>query len=126
MTRTERRRHPRAPAALPVRLIVGDRSVEIRVQNLSCSGIRFHAPRPLPLMSRVQIALELPAGHETSENPEKSWNSGADPLPISGVVVRCDIADPDEGADYDTAIFFDDLSDQARDRLSSFVDQLLG
>ena len=81
MSKTERRRHPRADALLPMKLSLGDDSgedmVETRIRNLSCSGIRFHAPHSLQLMSRVQIALELP---------------DADQLLISGVVVRCDIA----------------------------------
>ena len=111
MSKTERRRHPRADALLPMKLSLGDDSgedmVETRIRNLSCSGIRFHAPHSLQLMSRVQIALELP---------------DADQLLISGVVVRCDIADLEEGAEsFDTAIFFDDLSESARKQLSQFV-----
>ena len=90
-----------------MRLSLGDEMVETRIRNLSCSGIRFHAPHSLQLMSRVQIALELP---------------DTDPLVISGVVVRCDIADLEEGAEsFDTAIFFDDLSEAARNHLSQFV-----
>ena len=108
----ERRHHPRAQALLPMKLVVGERILETRIKDLSCSGIRFHAPKALQLMSRVQIALELPQGAEGSHMMS---------LSISGVVVRCDVIGPEDGAAYDTAIFFDDLSDGARSQLSHFV-----
>ena len=101
-----------------MKLIVGEKSVETRIRNLSCSGIRFHAPKPLQLMSRVQIALQLPEGPK---------NAQSTPLSISGVVVRCDIGDVEDGVEaFDTAIFFDDLSESARLRLSRYVTSTLG
>jgi len=113
MAETERRRHPRAEALLPMKLSIGEEMVETRIRDLSCSGIRFHAPQSLRLMSRVQIALELPEGPQGAR---------INPLLISGVVVRCDIADLEEGAEtFDTAIFFDDLTETARQHLSQFV-----
>ena len=62
MTTVERRRHPRVPTDLPLRLTFKDKTVETRIQDLSGSGIRFQAPAALPILSRVQIALELPDG----------------------------------------------------------------
>lgn len=101
-----------------MRLSIGEEMVETRIRNLSCSGIRFHAPKSLQLMSRVQIALELPEGHK----PDDPKAGRTTPLIISGVVVRCDIADLEEGAEsFDTAIFFDDLTETARQHLSQFV-----
>ena len=109
--RSERRRHPRIEVKLPLRLTIADKTVETQITNLSSSGIRFRTPAPLPLLSRVQIALELP----------EAGGGASSPLAITGVVVRCEEV-PDSGATpYDTAIYFEDLSERARGRLSQFV-----
>lgn len=116
MTTVERRRFPRVPADLPLRLTFKDKTVETRIHDLSGSGIRFKAPAALPILSRVQIALELPDG--------KPGQPGAS-IAITGVVVRCREGDPGEAARFDTAIFFEDLSESARARLTRFVSSRL-
>ena len=116
MTTVERRRFPRVPADLPLRLTFKDKTVETRIHDLSGSGIRFKAPAALPILSRVQIALELPDG--TPGQPGAS-------IAITGVVVRCREGDSGEAARFDTAIFFEDLSESARARLARFVSSRL-
>jgi c-di-GMP-binding flagellar brake protein YcgR len=117
MTTVERRRQPRVTADLPLRLTFKDRTVETRIKDLSGSGIRFKAPAALPLLSRVQIALELPDAAAPGQ-PAAS-------IAITGVVVRCREGDAAEEARYDTAIFFEDLSEIARARLARFVSSRL-
>ncbi len=122
MTQTERRKSPRVETDLPLRLTIGGRTVETRIHDLSSSGIRFGTPDKLPLLSRVQIALELPAG---------KGGTSTTPIAIAGVVVRCDRAAGRKGgegagkggaaAGYDTAIFFESLPEGARSLLSKFV-----
>lgn len=118
MTQAERRKSPRVEADLPLRLTLGGRTVETRIHDLSSSGIRFGTPDKLPLLSRVQIALELPGGRD---------GKGSTPIAIAGVVVRCDRAEGTKGrggggaAIYDTAIFFESLPEGARALLSKFV-----
>lgn len=112
MTTVERRRLPRVPTDLPLRLTFKDRTIETRIQDLSGSGIRFRAPAALPILSRVQIALELPDG--TPGQPGAS-------IAITGVVVRCREGEAQGESRYDTAIFFEDLSESARARLARFV-----
>jgi hypothetical protein len=112
MTRSERRRQPRIRVHLPLKLTIQDRTVTTRIEDLSCSGIRFRTPAPLPLLTRVQIALELP--HSGGGGEDAS-------MAITGVVVRCDRAETAEASPYDTAIYFEDLSDRARGQLSQFV-----
>ena len=106
----ERRQHPRIEVNLALRLTIGGNTVETEIRNLSNSGIRFRTPSALPLLSRVQIALELPASDGASA-----------PLAITGVVVRCDQIPGGEPTPYDTAIYFEDLSERARGQLSQFV-----
>jgi c-di-GMP-binding flagellar brake protein YcgR len=112
MTTVERRRYPRVSTDLPLRLTFRDKTVETRIHDLSGSGIRFRAPAALPLLSRVQIALEL---------PDAPAGQPVVPIAITGVVVRCLEAEPRGEAPYDTAIFFDDVSEAARARLQRFV-----
>ncbi len=107
----ERRRDPRISVDLPLQLTFRDRTVETRIRDLSNSGIRFRGPAALPLLSRVQIALQLP------EVPATSTSS----LAITGVVVRCDETGDGGSGRFDTAIYFEDLSPSARAQLSQFV-----
>jgi hypothetical protein len=92
-----------------------DRTVETRIRDLSSSGISFPAPAPLPLLSRVQIALEL---------PDPTGGRARPSLAITGVVVRCDKTLPDSAAPYDTAIYFEDLSDHARTQIARYLARL--
>jgi hypothetical protein len=116
MTRSERpsdrRRQPRIRVHLPLRLTIQDRTVTTLIEDLSSSGIRFRTPAPLPLLTRVQIALELPHSGPAGEDAS---------MAITGVVVRCDLAEADQKSPYDTAIYFEDLSERARGQLAQFV-----
>ena len=114
MSTIERRRHPRVRADAPLQLTLKDGTVETRIRDLSSSGIRFPAPSAMPLLSRVQIALEL---------PDAAGGKAREFLAITGVVVRCDktLSAP---APYDTAIYFQDLSDQARLQLTRYLARL--
>ncbi|MGQ0612741.1 MAG: PilZ domain-containing protein [Planctomycetaceae bacterium] len=112
MRAAERRKHARVRVELPLRLTFKDRTVESMILDMSSSGIRFHAPEPLPLLNRVQIALELP----DSPEPGKSL-----PLSITGVVVRCAEVRGKQKLPYETAIFFEDISPSARARLARFM-----
>jgi len=111
MSNDERRSHPRISVDLPLHLTFRDRTVETRIRDLSNSGIRFRGPAALPLLSRVQIALQLP------EVPRSTTSS----LAITGVVVRCEETGDAGSGRYDTAIYFEDLSTSARAQLSQFV-----
>lgn len=117
MSTTERRRTPRIQLDLPLHLTLGDRIIETRISDISTNGIRFRTPRALPLMTQVQIGLELPT------------SGGEGPVALAGVVVRSDLRpdasgnpDPD-GGPYETAIFFHELSPQAHGQLLRFLEQ---
>ena len=112
MTRVERRKQPRIHVDLPLQLTIKDATVATQIRDLSTSGIRFRSPLVLPLLSRVQIALEL---------PEMPSGGSARSLAITGVVVRSDNTGTGRRPDYDTAIYFEDLSERARSQLSQFI-----
>ncbi len=108
----ERRRHRRISVRLPLQLTVKDQTVDTHIVDLSESGIRLRTPAALPLMTRVQIALELPT---------KKPSEGASSVGITGVIVRCVHVDDDSGVPYDTAIYFETLSDSARGRIARYM-----
>jgi hypothetical protein len=116
MSTQERRRTPRVQIDLPLQLNIGEETLDTRLSDISTSGVRFRTLRPLTIMSRVQIALDLP-------------ESGEPPVGLAGVVVRSDLRtdaagnpDPD-GGQYETAIFFDNLSEEALGQLGRFLER---
>lgn len=112
MTKVERRRDPRVPTDLALQLTFKDATVDTQIHDLSSSGIRFRAPAALPLLSRVQIALQL---------PDTEAEGASITVAISGVVVRCAETEAGDGPPYDTAIYFEDLSEPAKRQISRFV-----
>ena len=108
----ERRRHRRISVRLPLQLTVKDQTVDTHIVDLSESGIRLRTPASLPLMTRVQIALELPA---------RKPSEGTSAVGMTGVIVRCVHVDDGSGVPYDTAIFFENLSDSARGRIERYM-----
>jgi c-di-GMP-binding flagellar brake protein YcgR len=115
MPTVERRREPRISAQLPLQFTFGGKTIDSRIEDLSNSGIRFRTPAALPVMSRMQISLELP------DSPEAAAVS---PISIVGVVVRCEQVRSRGEHPFDAAIFFEDVSPaSARDRLTRFVRQ---
>ena len=110
MTTTERRRDPRIAVELPLRFTFEGKTIDSRIVDLSRSGIRFHTPQPLPVMSRVQMTLGLPEGKGTTG------------ITIVGVVVRCAEVRGRRDLPFDAAIFFEDVSPaSARNRLNEFI-----
>jgi hypothetical protein len=110
MTTTERRRDPRVAVELPLQFTFEGKTIDSRMVDLSKSGIRFHTPQPLPVMSRMQITLGLPEGKRTTQ------------ITIVGVVVRCAEVRGRRGLPFDAAIFFEDVSPpSARSRLNEFI-----
>jgi len=91
-----------------------DERVSTEIEDLSNAGIRFRTPSALPIMSRVQIALELPTG-------------GKERVLVSatGVVVRSDASASAGSHRYETAIFFEDITEASRLQIARFVQSRL-
>jgi hypothetical protein len=110
---TERRKEPRVAAQLPLRFTFAGQTIDTHIADLSNSGIRFHTPQPLPVMTRMQMTLELPEPTGT-------------PITITGVVVRCAEIRGRKDFPFDAAIFFEDVApESARARLKRFVGENL-
>ncbi len=109
----ERRAHPRAKAPeLPLTLIGSDHV--LRVRDISQSGVAFYSESPVPLMTRVQFQIALPAG----EGEDEHMITG------EGAVVRCERLSPALGH-YEIAVFFQHLEKGSLDFLKAYMERAL-
>ena len=77
------------------------------LDNISISGVLCHTVRPIALMTKVSIKLELP------EPVAKS-------VDCEGIVVRCEPHDVGDDH-FKVAIIYTKLSDEDRESIESFV-----
>jgi len=106
----EKRGTPRIEEKLPIRLADGDYSAVVETKNISASGVYFTADKPMPLMSKVVITLLLPCNHGKNSKVE-----------CHGTVVRTAPMEIQGKAMYETAIFFDDITEKAKNMISRYV-----
>jgi len=114
MTSTERRRSPRIKDDGPgLDVKGGGLAFVAHTLNISESGIYCKVEHELPLMSRIELRLKIPAGEDAK---------GTDIVNVSGVVVRQHPVIIDgETKHYDVAIFFDDLSEKGRNLIAGYI-----
>lgn len=108
----ERRRHPRVKADLPFRLVseAGEQEA-FDLVDLSESGARIQCGHPITAMTRIRVALRIPAASVGRAEDVQ--------LDTTGVVVWSHRID--EGR-YDTGVFFADLAEDDRGVIQTFVD----
>jgi c-di-GMP-binding flagellar brake protein YcgR len=105
----ERRREPRTAADRPLVVTVDESPVEVRLRDLSASGLCFFSEKPIPEMTALRIALDLADGKGASQRVQ-----------AGGAVVRCQPISP-RVAHYEVAVFFHDIDEEARAQLKRFV-----
>ncbi len=110
----ERRKHPRSQRgfAQPQAAVSGN--LIRHVDNISCSGVLCRTENNIPLMEKLLVTIELP-------------DHGSDDTGFSfeceGVVVRSEPVECEhDGVEYQVAIFFTNLSDDARERIAGYVE----
>jgi PilZ domain-containing protein len=103
----DRRRYPRSRRSITA-VDDGGPGVLNHIDNISANGVLCHTVRPIPLMTKMSMALELPKPSETR-------------IECDGVVVRCD---PDEKGDdhFKVAILYTRISDEDRQAIEDFVE----
>jgi len=110
----ERRQHPRSQRGFDQLQAVIPGNAIRHVDNISCSGVLCRMEKSLPLMEKLLVTLELP--DHGSDNTQFS-------LECEGVVVRSEPVDCEQdGSEYQVAIFFTSLSDEARQHIASHVE----
>jgi len=104
----ERRRYPRSRRGVPVVTDGAGPGVLNHLDNISGSGVLCHTVRPIPLMTRLSIALEIPKPVERR-------------IECEGIVVRCD--PHDQGDDhFKVAILYTKIDETDRQAIYDFVD----
>lgn len=109
MEGNERRRYPRSRRGMPVVEDSAGPGILNHIDNISANGVLCHTIKPVALMTRLRIALDLPAPVDHRIDAE-------------GIVVRCD---PDDQGDdhFKVAILFTKIDPEEHDAIRQFVEE---
>jgi hypothetical protein len=108
----ERRAHPRINASVPFATQLDGRLVRIETDNLSEGGAYCRSEARFPVMTRMDVSLELPVG---------AGREDVDSLVhLQAVVVRCD-PHPQLSGFWSLALFFPAPDPDVRERLARYV-----
>jgi len=107
-SQAERRRYPRSKRGMQIVRDETGPGVLNHVDNISANGVLCHTVKPVALMTKMRIRLELPdgSGHK---------------IDAEGVVVRCD-ADPKGDDNFRVAILFTKVDEDDRTAIHAFVE----
>ena len=108
--KTERRKHPRITQRLPIALSANGYDFTTTTQNISCVGAYCHIDKYVPPFTKVLVKMDIP-GASARCNVE-----------CHGVVVR---AEDDRNNGFNVAIFFNEIKDAERKKISRYISQLL-
>lgn len=109
----DRRSHDRIHTRLPISADLDGRRVPIVLVNLSEGGAYCRSEVSFPIMTRMEVSLELPG--EVAE-------SAVELLRLPAVVVRCE-PNHTVGANWNLALFFAQMEATPRARLARFLKQ---
>ena len=103
----DRRRYPRSRRKLSLMVDDAAPGVMNHIDNISANGVLCHTIKPVPLMTKLSMALELP-------------NPIGKRIDCEGIVVRCE---PDEKGDdhFKVAILYSRIDEDDRKAISEFV-----
>ena len=107
----ERRRWLRAACDMPVSLNLGGTRCEAKLRDLSRAGVCFFLDRPVPMMTQLELALDLrlPGGMRRIRG--------------AGAVVRCEKIS--KALDhYEIALFVHEMAEIDRKAIEEFVANL--
>ncbi len=111
----ERRKHHRTKKQLPLKIADNSFDVITETVDISPSGIYCRVTRLLPLMSKIEVMILLPA---------KSGSAKTTKIKCRGVVVRSEpvILNDTDKAHYNIAIFFTDISRKDQKSIEEHMD----
>ncbi|HRI86819.1 MAG TPA: PilZ domain-containing protein [Candidatus Hydrogenedentes bacterium] len=105
----ERRRYVRSRRGFAAIVDSGGPGVLNHIDNISANGVLCHTVKPIPLMTKMSMALELPRPH-------------AQRIDCEGIVVRCE-PHPVGDDQFKVAILYTKINDDDRDAIHRFVEQ---
>lgn len=109
----ERRLHPRLEQKLPLNVAVNGFDFATTTRNISCVGAYCRIDKYMPPFTKIAVKLSLP-GKKPGE-PHAI-------VECKGVVVRSE--DESDGG-FNIAIFFNQIGEQERKKISRYVSRFL-
>lgn len=110
----EKRQYPRIARTLPLKVQANGYDFSTSTQNVSCVGTYCRVAKYIPPFTKVLIKLSLPV---LTASANKNYN-----VECHGVVVRAE--DEREGG-FNIAIFFNQIQENQRKKISEYVEQFL-
>lgn len=104
----DRRRFPRSRRGFTAIEERGEAATLNHVDNISANGVLCHTSEPIPLMTKMRMALDLP--HPVNKRVE-----------CEGIVVRCDPHEQGENH-YKVAILYTKVNEEDRHAIAKFVE----
>jgi c-di-GMP-binding flagellar brake protein YcgR len=111
----ERRRFPRVNAGLPLKIRSVDYDFVTETRNISCIGAYFTINKYIEPLTKVSIVLLLP-----KRNPD---DKTAQKIQCTGVVIR---AEANTDGRFNVAVFFNDIKERDKQKISQYVKQIVG
>lgn len=112
-TGAERRINPRLDHRLPIDLAIDGYDFSTSTRNISCVGAYFHLDKYMPPFTKISVKLSLP-------NKDKAGKNSI--VECKGVVVR---TDDEAGGGFNLAIFFNEIQDAQRKKISRYISKFL-
>ncbi|MFH1577591.1 MAG: PilZ domain-containing protein [Candidatus Omnitrophota bacterium] len=112
----ERRRYPRIARQIPLRIKHEDYDFVSQTRDISCLGAYCTVNKHIPVFSIISIILLLPL--------QKNRKNTCASVRCKGVVVRIE-KDPKAHNQYNIAIYFNNLRQSDKAKLSQYVQQYL-
>lgn len=111
----ENRKHPRINRRIPFKLETENSSIIAETINLSCIGAYCLASKPIPFMTNLKIAFEL---------PDHEHKKGTKHVECNGVVVRVEkeVSKAKTRNAYNIAIFFNEIEKSEKEKIATFIE----
>lgn len=111
----ERRTNPRIDHELPVYLTVNGYDFATTTENVSCTGAYCRINKYVPPFTKLAIKMTLPV---LSQGKKEKLN-----VACKGVIVRSE--DGNKKNSFNIAIFFNEIKDNQRKKISQYISQFL-
>ena len=109
----ERRIHPRLEHKLPFNVAVNGYDFSTTTHNISCVGAYCHLEKYIPPFTKISVKLSLPNKIHSDRNTI---------VECKGVVVR---SEDESNGGFNIAIFFNQMRDEQRKKIASYISQFL-
>lgn len=115
MAEIERRGAIRIPAQLAMEIRINDvDTARVESLNVSANGVYFSSDTYIPVLTKLDITLDLPGASEVQKQ--------GDTVVCSGVVVRSEPEEETPGTtDYQVACYFTSIDESDKETLESYI-----